>query len=298
MKQPLAVAYGIGVDSTAVLKGLRDRGLVSDLILTADTGGERDETYAYLPIINRWLAAARFPQVTLVTYVVKDFKNWPPYHNLEENCLTNGTLPSEAFGFGSCSMKWKQQPQHKFMTTWAPAIECWEKGGRVRKAIGFDCSPKEWKRTFRAGPNNDPHYDYWYPLQEWGWTREECERQILSAGLPVPPKSSCFYCPNMGKNEIRTLSEEKLKRIVVMEARAKPRLQKIEGLWRNGCKGKRGGEKKPGRMTDFILEENLLPEDEVERLGTVVPKEIVLRNEAKAQGLEVETWEEFFKRVL
>lgn len=105
-------------------------------------------------------------------------------------------------------------------------------------------------------------------------------------------------CPNQKPAEIRTMSESELKRIVVMEARAKPNLRKILGLWRNGCKGTRGGEKKPGRMTDFILEEGLLPRDEVERLEREAPIEIVKRNEAHAKGLKIESWEEFFLRIL
>ena len=94
------------------------------------------------------------------------------------------------------------------------------------------------------------------------------------------------------------MSESELKRIVVMEARAKPNLKKIQGLWRNGCKGTRGGEKKPGRMTDFIVEEGLLPREEVLRLERDAPNEIIQRNEAHAKGESVESWEEFFSRIL
>lgn len=50
--QPLVVAYGMGVDSTAVLVGLQQRGIRPDLILFADTGDEKPATYAYLPVIN------------------------------------------------------------------------------------------------------------------------------------------------------------------------------------------------------------------------------------------------------
>ena len=91
---------------------------------------------------------------------------------------------------------------------------------------------------------------------------------------------------------------EKLARIVIMEARAKPRLTKIEGLWRNGCKGTRGGEKKPGSMTQFIRESGLLTEATIDRLIRDVPKELTLRNEEHARGLVVESWAEFMVRVL
>ncbi|QDU97641.1 hypothetical protein Pla8534_54920 [Lignipirellula cremea] len=44
-KPPLVVAYGLGVDSTAMLIGLQRRGVRPDLILFANTGGEKPETY-------------------------------------------------------------------------------------------------------------------------------------------------------------------------------------------------------------------------------------------------------------
>ena len=49
---PIVVAHGAGVDSTAMLMGLRDRRVRLDLILFADTGSEKPETTAYLPVIQ------------------------------------------------------------------------------------------------------------------------------------------------------------------------------------------------------------------------------------------------------
>jgi hypothetical protein len=34
-----------------------------------------------------------------------------------------------------------------------------------------------------------------YPLLELGLRRIDCQRIIRDAGLPVPPKSSCYFCP-------------------------------------------------------------------------------------------------------
>ena len=50
-------------------------------------------------------------------------------------------------------------------------------------------------------------------------------------------------------------------------------------------------------MTEFIREAKLLSAVEIERLEDGAPKEIILRNEAKASGLEVPTWPEFFKAL-
>jgi hypothetical protein len=41
----------------------------------------------------------------------------------------------------------------------------------------------------------EPHERIEYPLLERGIRRADCARIIRSAGLPVPPKSSCWFCP-------------------------------------------------------------------------------------------------------
>src|SRR4051812_15435952 len=117
------VAFGGGVDSTALLVGLVRRGIRPDAVLLADTGGEKQETYDFIPVMWAWLESKGSPPVTVVKNVVKDFKHWPPYDTLETNCLTNGTLPSVAFGFQmhSCALKWKAAPQHRWVKQFAPA---------------------------------------------------------------------------------------------------------------------------------------------------------------------------------
>src|SRR3954454_6783378 len=95
---PLVVAYGLGVDSTAMLIEFVRRGIQPDLILFADTGGEKPETYAYLAVIQRYLTAVGFPPVRTVRYV----PTRADYHTLEQQCLKTGTLPSLAYGGKSC----------------------------------------------------------------------------------------------------------------------------------------------------------------------------------------------------
>ena len=140
----------------------------------------------------------------------------------------------------------------------------------------------------------DPYaadYEYWYPLQEWGWDREECERQIAAAGLPVPHKSSCFFCPAMKTAEVDALPYDKLQRIVLLESRAAPRLQKVEGLWRRSTK------KRPGSMTKYIADKGLLPAAEIARLQSV-PTGIVDFQNARAEGRTSQPFSEFIVGVL
>jgi len=207
-RPPLVVSYGAGVDSTAMLVAMWRRGIRPDLILFADTGAEKPETYAYLPIINAWLAAVGFPPVTVVRYRPKR----APYRNLEGKCLANETLPSLAFGKHSCSLVFKVEPQNRFVQAWEPARLAWDAGLRVVKAIGYDSGEQDCRRRRKAdtasakkvreGHIDATRYAYWYPLQEWGIDRVECLRLIALAGLPVPVKSACFFCPASRKSEV------------------------------------------------------------------------------------------------
>ena len=105
-----------------------------------------------------------------------------------------------------------------------------------------------------------------YPLREWEWSRAACEARIARAGLPVPPKSSCYFCGSIKPDEVLELSTEELRIIVLMEARAKPRLRNVDGLWRRPVLGRRGATPRPGSITEFIRERGLLPPAEVDRI--------------------------------
>ena len=138
---PKVLAYGIGVDSTALLIELVARGEPPDLVLTADTGSEKPETYEYQAMMAAWMADRGIAYET-VRYVPKRFKHWPPYFSLLENVLTNATLPSISLGRHSCSLKWKVAPQDAFLKQWGPAQAAWAKGGKVTRFIGYDSSPR------------------------------------------------------------------------------------------------------------------------------------------------------------
>ncbi|MEV6547931.1 phosphoadenosine phosphosulfate reductase [Streptomyces sp. NPDC051597] len=40
-----------------------------------------------------------------------------------------------------------------------------------------------------------PHEQVVYPLLDLGLRRTDCQRIIRKAGLPIPPKSACWFCP-------------------------------------------------------------------------------------------------------
>ncbi|WP_063802195.1 phosphoadenosine phosphosulfate reductase family protein [Burkholderia ubonensis] len=224
IRQLIVVAYGGGTDSTAMLIEMVRRRMPIDLILFADTGGEKPHTYRYVEMFSAWLASQGYPAIVTVRKV----RATGEIHTLEENCLENNMLPSIAYGFKSCSIKFKTDPQDKYCNNWQPARDEWEAGRKVVKLIGYDAD-----ESHRAKIPEDAKYVYQYPLVEWVWGRDECVACILGAGLPLPGKSSCFFCPSSRKNEIIQLKRmypDLATRAVAMESNAE--LTTVQGLGR------------------------------------------------------------------
>lgn len=249
-------AYGAGTNSTAMLVGMVNRGERVDLVLFADTGGERPETYEFINTFDGWLRDRGYPGVSVVQRVNR--RQEPV--TLERLCLAGGQLPSLAFGWKKCSEKHKVQPQEKYTNRWAPAKECWAAGGKVLKLIGFGAEELRRIANAEARAESDRKYSYRFPLAEWGWGRGECVEAIREAGLPPPGKSSCFYCPASRKSEIVDLAArhpDLLQRALAIEDNAMPGLTSVKGLgrrfsWRVYCQEQglldQSGEVKAGRI--------------------------------------------------
>lgn len=216
------VSYGGGTDSTAMIVELLRRGERIDYITFADTGGERYYTYGYILMFNKWLMDNYGVGITVL-------KKDSMYDSLEDNCVKKNMLPSLAYGFKSCSEKWKIQPQDKFFNNLPQAQAEWQAGRKITKCIGYDLGEER-----RAKIAESEKYKYRYPLIEWQMEREDCLEVIQQAGLTLPGKSSCFFCPASRKPEILELRHnypELLQRALAMEAGAE--LTSVKGLGRS-----------------------------------------------------------------
>lgn len=189
---PLIVGLGGGVNSTALLVGLYERGVRPDLISFADTGSEKPDTYRHIKDLDAWLLSVGFPAVTVVRKGGRTGDT-----SIEDECLRRETLPSRAFGLSSCALRWKAEPQEKFLNHWPPALRCWAKGGRPVKMLGIDAG-----EAHRAKITSDSKLRFVYPLVEWDWDRSDCVAAIKRAGMSVPLKSACFFCPSSTKPEV------------------------------------------------------------------------------------------------
>lgn len=200
------VSFGGGVNSTAMLLGMYEREMRPDLILFADTGGEKPETYRHRDEFNAWLVKHGMPEIMTVR---------EERRTLEQECLDGHTLPSIVTGMRSCSDKHKMRPQKRYVAELPAAREIWENGGSVTRFIGFDAG-----EPWRVKESESGRYVNRFLLIEWGWDRDACLAAFARHNLPAPPKSSCFFCPEMREWEIVQLAQEHpelAKRAIEME---------------------------------------------------------------------------------
>jgi hypothetical protein len=219
----IVVNHGGGTNSTALLIEACRRGIRPDLIVFADTGSERPETYTFLEVFSGWLRDHGFPEITIVRWIrVKgDLKG--KFIPLHEWCVLHDQVPSKAYGLSGCTVKWKQQPIDGYLRRHVDVMLEHTAERSVERWIGYDADESERaERMFRKNP--EPKLWSWRaPLMEWDLGREECMAIIEDAGLPQPGKSACWMCPSMKRHEIDALGREHpelLEKALSMEDRA------------------------------------------------------------------------------
>jgi hypothetical protein len=211
------MSYGGGTNSTAMLIGLHERGERPDYCTFADTGSEQEYTYRHMAAVNAWCESVGFPTITVVKptqpMMVSD-------GSLFNECVRLGRLPSKAYGNGSCSLKWKVEPQNRWNRRLAETLGV--ELSQIVRLVGYDADELPRYERAKALADKQPTR-LRFPLIEWDWGRDECVDAIARAGLPQPGKSSCVMCPSMKKHEILTLRKnypETFASVLEMERRA------------------------------------------------------------------------------
>ena len=237
------LTYGGGTNSTALAIELMNRDISLDLIIFSDTGGEKPGTYKYIAYFSKHLVSRGYPAITIV-------KKGGIMETLEEECARKNCLPSIAYGFKTCSHKYKIEPVDKHLNNHIKAREVWKSGEKITKFIGFDADEAHRVKDF-----TDKKYVVKYPLVEWDMGRKECVESIKREHLMLPGKSACFFCPSSCISEIKALKVQHpdlYDRAVAMEDNAE--LTSIAGLGRSFSWKNAAG-------TDDMFEDNYIDID-------------------------------------
>lgn len=192
------ISYGGGVQSTALLVLAAERRIDFRTFLFANVGADSEHpgTLAYIEQHAAPYAAEHGIDLVELhrrpTRGISAGKVETLYSRLMRDGSRSLPIPvrmsNGAPGTRSCTVDFKIQVIGK----WLKANGATEDNKAV---VGIGISLDEIQRVNnrRAMPYEIPMYpllDHEPPLR-----RQDCERIIRGAGLPVPPKSSCWFCP-------------------------------------------------------------------------------------------------------
>jgi len=202
-------SFGMGVDSVAlILRWLeepasRDFDLSDLAMVTAQVGDEFDSTRRLvedhvLPRLRRagvrFIQCARSQRKTTAAgdgVVVLDDSTAPARlhfdgsYTLSQEMMSQGTIPQRG-GFRACSIHAKGNILDSVIATIT-------QGRPYRHVIGFEVN--EQGRALKDSGYNTATRRGWYPLVEWGFTRQDCLDYIAERTGVVWLKSACGFCP-------------------------------------------------------------------------------------------------------
>lgn len=193
-----SISYGGGVQSTALLVLAAQRRIDFPLFLMANVGedSEHPDTLAYVRTVAMPYAEKHGVELVMLDRIKRDGSVETLWGRLMKDGSRSLPIPvrmsNGAPGNRSCTADFKIKVIGK---------ELKRRGGSKSNpaTVGIGISLDE---IHRANAREvEPHERIVYPLvgigEETGlkMTRLDCMRVIREAGIPVPPKSSCFFCP-------------------------------------------------------------------------------------------------------
>lgn len=223
MSAPVILKFGIGVESSGVACGWRERGFRPDAVVAADTGNEKPETYVHGEKMDRLMQSWGWDPIVWL----RDKKT------LEQHSLDTHRMPSVSYGRKSCSVRFKTQPFEKWLRRWEPARDAWKRKEKVVVVIGYNVDERT--RWMKAPTRMVDRIEYRYDLVNWKWGREDAADACRRFGLN-PCKSACFFCGSARIAEVRELRRthpDLAARGVAMERNARPFRGSIRGLGKN-----------------------------------------------------------------
>ena len=187
-------SFGGGVQSVAALVLSAQGKLPYTHFIFANVGddSENPDTLSYMENVVWPYAVKHHLQMVVVK---RDRKSHQSQTLLQHIWEANGDIPIPIFFPGrlpssrNCTSQWKIKVIEKWMKDQAGASK------QNRIPIGIGISVDESHRMRTDDPEREPYLIKEYPLIELMMTRAMCQDVIHKAGLPIPPKSACWFCP-------------------------------------------------------------------------------------------------------
>lgn len=198
-KQLKIISYGGGVQSTAMIVLAVQKKIDFDLALFSNVGDDSETpgTLEYIRDVMRpYCEQYSFPIYEIRKTGRDKVESLTLLQKHKEDVQRNGStpLPVKMIGNGSggianrtCTVHWKAKPITKHIKSLLG------KKPEQPALLAIGISTDEYHRA------NNKNDNLWetrtFPLLELNLSRLDCENIIKEAGLPIPPKSACWFCP-------------------------------------------------------------------------------------------------------
>lgn len=192
------VSYGGGVQSTALLVLAAQHRIDFSTFLFANVGddSEHPDTLRYVREIAVPYAAEHGIEIHELHRIRQRGPTAGQIETLWGRLMADGSrslpipvrMSNGAPGTRSCTADFKIAVTGRYMRSHGATAD-----DPATVALGISVDEIQ-----RAKPGIDPKARYQcrtYPLLDLGLHRGDCRRVIADVGLPVPPKSACFFCP-------------------------------------------------------------------------------------------------------
>ena len=187
MKRTHVFSCGGGVQSTACLVFAAQGKIPYRTFIFANVGDKAEDprTIAYVREVLKPYAAANGIEWVDIQRTRRDGMPVDLYVDLHRPVRAINIpvrMDNGAPGNRNCTTEFKIKPIARWIKANAP-------GCVLGKGISTD-------EPHRATPSRESDgYTSAYPLIDLGLSRQDCLALVARAGLPQPPKSSCWFCP-------------------------------------------------------------------------------------------------------
>ena len=177
---PMVVSYGGGIQSTAlVVLAMRERWAIDEIVHVDLMGAESPATREYVALFGDWLRREHGRDITIIGRdLYGDMLARPGFTPVPWRGKYERFILSR-----QCTRQYKVQPLQRYLYDRYP-------GERIGLVLGI--SVDEYHRMRDSSAARIEHV---YPLVDRRLTRWQCRDIIERAGLSVPYKSSCWFCP-------------------------------------------------------------------------------------------------------
>lgn len=218
------LSLGLGVQSSTILF-LIEHGLVEpvDVALFADTRHESTATYEWLAYLKqtikktdiRVVDAGDLLEVQTTPKINKKTKK--PYYRRLIPLFVHGTQKGKIGRIQTrgCSLEFKRKPLMRIQKELSGARygQNW-----VAADVLFGISTDE---ASRMRDSDVPWIRNCYPLIDLNMSRQDCIKWLEDKKIPIPPRSSCIFCPFHTLDEWRELIATEKGRLIEAEQKIK-----------------------------------------------------------------------------